>query len=119
MTTTVLNHPGLRGAARRGVTRPAGAVRLTRRGRAVVIGLLLNLAVALIAAVALMASSGPADTHTATATVVVQPGDTLWGIATKAAPSADPRATIAELKRLNHLGGTAIEVGQELILPSR
>ena len=101
-----------------GATRPA-RVRLTRRGRAVVLGLLLNLAVAVVAVFAVVGSGPAADSQAATATVVVRSGDTLWGIATRAKPQADPRQTIAELRRLNHLTSASIEVGQELILPAR
>jgi LysM repeat protein len=49
--------------------------------------------------------------------VVVRPGDTLWAIATKAAPSADPRATIGEILDLNSLTSTAVRVGQVLLVP--
>ncbi|HEY0486291.1 MAG TPA: LysM peptidoglycan-binding domain-containing protein [Mycobacteriales bacterium] len=93
-------------------------VRLTRRGRAVVVGLLLNVAVAAAAVLLALAGSGaPADRNASTSTVVVQSGDTLWGIATRVDPHGDPRATMAELRRLNGLSGSTIEAGQELVLP--
>jgi LysM repeat protein len=95
-------------------------VRLTRRGRAVVVGLLLNLAVAAVVTVlAVLGAASPADQHAATSAVVVQSGDTLWSIAAQVDPQGDPRATIAELRRLNGLSGSTIEAGQELILPVR
>jgi nucleoid-associated protein YgaU len=110
------------GAAAESARRPAGhtPVRLTRRGRAVVVGLLLNLAVAAVVTLLALAGAGtPADRHAATSSVVVQSGDTLWSIATQLDPQGDPRATIAELRRLNGLSGSTIEAGQELALPVR
>ena len=50
--------------------------------------------------------------------IVVQPGQTLWGIATQVAPHADPRATIQQIIVLNHLPSTGLRAGQELALPS-
>ena len=51
----------------------------------------------------------------APATVVVQPGDTLWTIAAAAAPDVDVRITVDQLVALN--GGAPIVAGQELVLP--
>lgn len=45
---------------------------------------------------------------------VVQPGDTLWSIATEIAPADDVRATVDRLAELN--GGASLEVGQRLII---
>jgi LysM repeat protein len=94
-------------------------VRLTSRGRAVVIGLLLNLLVVGLAAAFLAGGSAPADRPAATATVVVQAGDTLWGIAKRVDPTGDPQRTVAELRELNGLQASTIEVGQQLVLPAR
>jgi LysM repeat protein len=47
---------------------------------------------------------------------VVQPGDTLWAIAS-ARYAGDPREGVWKLKRLNHLAGTTISPGQRLTLP--
>jgi hypothetical protein len=48
--------------------------------------------------------------------VVVQPGDTLWSIASAVAPDRDVRITVDELVRLN--GNQPIVVGQRLALPA-
>jgi LysM repeat protein len=92
-------------------------VRLTRRGRAVVILLVLLLAgvAVLLAAPASQAAdpAGPAPT------VVVRSGDTLWSIATRYAPGGDPFATIDEIRRLNGLTGYTVPVGVRLTLPRR
>jgi LysM repeat protein len=115
--------PALRAGARPGV---AGAravvqapVRLTRRGRVVVFAALVLLAVAAVSTVAVASSAAPAGQSRPPATMVVGAGDTLWTVATQVDPQADPRETIAELRRLNGLTGSTIEAGQELVLPNR
>lgn len=94
-------------------------VRLTRRGRAVALALLLALAV--LAGFAFgsgpsraSGEAGPARAHRY---VVVQPGETLWAIAREAAPQVDPRVTIERVRELNGLPGAAIFAGQRLALP--
>jgi LysM repeat protein len=47
---------------------------------------------------------------------VVQPGDTLWAIAS-ARYAGDPREGVWKLERSNHLAGTTISPGQRLTLP--
>ena len=51
----------------------------------------------------------------APATVVVQPGDTLWTIAEAVAPDTDVRVTVDQLVAIN--GSSPLVVGQELELP--
>lgn len=101
-------------------------IRLTRRGR-VVVGVLVGLAVAAVAILIWFAVAGQAEASSHVGPrvpasesvwrVVVRPGDTLWAIATRAAPSADPRATIGEILDLNSLTSTAVRVGQVLLIP--
>ncbi|HZK73979.1 MAG TPA: LysM peptidoglycan-binding domain-containing protein [Clostridia bacterium] len=50
-------------------------------------------------------------------TVVVRPGDTLWGIAAARYPSDDVRVRVDEIERLNGLRSPKIEVGETLQLP--
>ena len=57
------------------------------------------------------------DTPAVVSTVVVQPGDTLWGIAVVRYPGDDVRVRIDEIERLNGLHGPQIEVGEVLQLP--
>jgi len=52
------------------------------------------------------------------ATVVVQPGDTLWGIAAARYPGDDVRVRVDEIERLNGLQSPEIEVGESLQLPA-
>jgi hypothetical protein len=45
---------------------------------------------------------------------IVQPGDTLWSIATEIAPDRDPREVVDALRAAN--GGPELEVGDRLIV---
>lgn len=51
-------------------------------------------------------------------TLVVSPGDTLWGIAQRFAPAdIDPRYAVYSLRELNNLASANIVAGQRLVLP--
>jgi nucleoid-associated protein YgaU len=56
------------------------------------------------------------DARQVDATVVVQPGDTLWAIAAARYPADDIRVRVDEIERLNGLHSPAIEVGETLRL---
>jgi hypothetical protein len=93
------------------------ALRLTRRGRAVVLAFFVLMA-SLASAVLFTTASRASDPDTGPApTVVVQPHDTLWSIATRTAPRRDPYAAVAEIQRLNGLDGYVVHPGQTLVLP--
>ena len=96
--------------------RPA-RLRLTRRGRVVlvVIPALLALSGALLAAGPGAAEAAP---HTAPRTVVVAEGESLWTIAERIAPHADPRTTVAAIERVNGLHDAQVAAGVVLRLPS-
>ena len=101
--------------------RPAsqGQLRLTRRGRVVITALLLGLV--LLAAVLLGGTSvatGDAGSDVPTRTVIVGEGDTLWEIAGDAAGPDDVREMVHRIEKLNSLPGPALEVGQELAVPT-
>jgi nucleoid-associated protein YgaU len=50
---------------------------------------------------------------------VVEPGDTLWAIATReAGPGADPRPVVDRLIAANHLGDADVSPGMVLRLPA-
>jgi len=103
-----------------------GPIRLTRRGR-IVVGALLVIGVVIMAGLVWLAASGraQASNHTqsgqlsshAMIRVVVQPGETLWSIAVRTDPAADPRVVISEIMNDNALTGTAIQAGQLLWVP--
>ncbi|MBA2443728.1 MAG: LysM peptidoglycan-binding domain-containing protein [Nocardioidaceae bacterium] len=97
----------------------ADGLRLTRRGRR----LLLLSALALGLVLALWAgradSANETQQHVATETVVVEPGQTLWDIATDAAPDRDPREVVADIVDLNALSDAgSVRAGQSLFLPT-
>ena len=50
--------------------------------------------------------------------ITVQPGESLWAVARRIAPQHDPRDVVAQLRRLNDLTGSQLQVGQQLLLPS-
>lgn len=98
---------------------PSTSVRLTRRGRAVV--LFLALAVLTIVGVLWSATSSASDESTGypTRTVVVSAGDTLWAIADDAAGEASTYDMVAELQSLNALDGGGLQAGQQILVPLR
>ncbi len=51
--------------------------------------------------------------------VTVEPGDTLWGIASSRYPDADVRQKVFEIEQLNGLNGPTIMPGQRLRVPAR
>ena len=75
-------------------------------------------AVAMIAALALLALSAARPTSGAgsEARYVVQPGDTLWDIAS-GRYAGDPREAIWEIKERNGLRTSALRPGAVLVLP--
>ena len=98
-------------------------LRITRRGR-IVLGLLLAILVAAVIAISILAGTTAAlastensDVPVAFTTVVAMPGDSLWSVATRVAPEADPRDVIAEIQRLNQFQSSDLIVGQELAIP--
>ncbi len=95
-------------------------VRLTRRGRAVVVLLVVAAALCLFAARGGPAVSTDVVHHPKTSSVVVSPGETVWDIARRAAPGSDPRQVVSEIENLNSLTDPgAIRVGQPLFVPVR
>ena len=48
---------------------------------------------------------------------VVQPGETLWAIASETYDGSDPREAIWRIRRANDLGGAVVHPGQRLVLP--
>ncbi|MDF2509060.1 MAG: hypothetical protein K0Q52_2919 [Microbacterium sp.] len=103
--------------------RPATRLRLTGRGRRVLLAvasvpLALGITFAAISGGSAIASG--ADTAAASVeTLTVMPGDTLWSIATQIAPSSDPRDVISEISRMNLLRGGELQIGQELAIPAQ
>jgi Tfp pilus assembly protein FimV len=103
-----------------------GGVRLTRRGRVVLI-----VAAAAVLLVTLWATAGRwavARTHERSGagsveagleTVTVGRHDTLWEIADRHRPGVDPGLTVERIIQLNGLSGAIIQPGERLRLPAR
>ncbi len=100
------------------VVRVSGT-RLTARGRLV---LLLALVGLLLVGFSLGRSRTEAATTTSPSPAVtqttVQVGESLWTVARRVSPGTDPRATVQQLRRLNHLSGSGLQAGQQLLLPA-
>lgn len=102
----------------RGVVVRRPAVRLTRRGRAVVLVVALVVLLALGFVGASFAGASTHRGHLATHHMTVQPGDTLWGVASKAAHGGDVRAMELEIRDLNGMSTSVLYVGQPLVVPN-
>lgn len=100
-------------------------LRLTRRGRVVVAALLIAALTVVVLVITLAASGGAEATNHGQARggyqgmhqIVVQPGQTLWSIASAAEPSADPRAVVQEIMTANGMTNSTISIGQLLWVP--
>jgi hypothetical protein len=107
-------------AAPQGAALPSTRLRLTRRGRRVIVGLI---AIPLVIAAFTVAINGGGATATAEASsqsfnyVTVEAGQSLWQLAQALAPTADPRDVIAEIVSLNQIQGE-IQPGQRLAIPA-
>lgn len=101
----------------REVDHPARAMRLTRRGRLLVV--VLGLALGLGAALGLAAGSVATDDAgvVPVEVVTVDRGQTLWGIASEAADGGDVPAMMQRIRELNTFEGSMLESGQELRVP--
>ncbi|HEX5088818.1 MAG TPA: LysM peptidoglycan-binding domain-containing protein [Nocardioides sp.] len=100
--------------------RPRSTVRLTRRGRVVVVVTLLLAAFAVgvfVTAAGSVATQRP-GTPEPTRIVQVGSGDTLWGIASELADGGDVRSMIEEIKQLNALDSNDLQAGQRLVVPA-
>jgi hypothetical protein len=105
-------------------TRPSAPVRLTRRGRMVIIcaaALMLLAGLWMGARHGARATSGGDDQGAGVTpeSVFVGPHDTLWGIAVRARPGVDPRITVQRMIDLNALPSAVVNPGQKIFLPSR
>jgi hypothetical protein len=101
-------------------TRPAPprTVRLTHRGRVVLVLAFLGLALALMIpmggwATATLTGGSPEPVRI----VVVQPGDTLYGLAGDLAKPGHVREMVHRIQELNSLPGGQITEGQKLAVP--
>lgn len=105
-------------AARAGTAAPR--LRLTKRGRGVVTALA---AAPLVIAALVFALNGGGATATPESSGVpfhymtVDSGESLWQLAERIAPNADPRDVIEQLMQLNRLESSEVFPGQQLAIP--
>ncbi len=98
----------------------AARLRLTARGRAVLL-LVIGLPIALWLLFAQLnggAAAGTLEQGAAVPIVMVQPGESLWSIAERVAPNADPRDVIDAIVAFNQLGSADVMAGQQLGIPA-
>ena len=87
-----------------------------RRRRLVALALLVGLVLGVMSFMQQAdATPTPEGQLAESVTVIVQPGDTLWGIAATLAPEADPRGLVDQLTEL--AGGSQLQPGQQLVVP--
>jgi hypothetical protein len=111
--------PGTSTAAR-GAARPASAqsaLRLTRRGRLVILLMLIAVGAVLSLVVTSSGAASSAAQQVPVQYVTVAPGETLWSIAGDVAPGSDRRDTVAEIVELNALQGSSVRAGQRIAVP--
>jgi nucleoid-associated protein YgaU len=102
------------GAARR------SHLRMTARGRAVLLVLVAIPVIAIALAFGLSAGGATATgSSVPLSTVTVQPGQTLWQLATKVAPQSDPRDVINDIMSVNRLATATIQPGEKLEIPAK
>jgi Tfp pilus assembly protein FimV len=96
------------------------AVRLTRRGRLVVVvaALLVAFAIGVFVTAAGSVATQQPGTPAPTKIVQVGTGDTLWDIAASLADDGDVRAVMEEIKQLNALDSGVLQAGQRLVVPA-
>ena len=108
--------PAPRAAAVGPVSQPR--LRLTTRGRRVLVALGFAVSIAIGGTVGTLIQ-GAAPVPEQVATVVVQPGQSLWVIASEsAAPHQDVRQVVEQIRMLNGLEHSTVHAGQELSVPA-
>jgi len=103
-------------------TAPTSHLRITKRGRAVLLALVAIPVVIVAVLLGLNgggATAGIEGSSRPLESVTVMAGETLWQIAEDVAPSADPRDVVAEITELNQLGAADILPGQKLDIPAK
>jgi hypothetical protein len=92
-------------------------LRLTRRGRVVLVLLAMLLVAPMATWGATAVASSPGE-PTEVRVHAVQPGETLWGFARDVAePGEDVRHAVARLQELNEMSSGTVRVGELLLLP--
>jgi hypothetical protein len=105
-------------AVRRTPTR--SRLRMTRRGRALLLVIVAAPVVVLALFFGINAGGATATTSsTPLQTITMPAGESLWQVATEIAPKADPRDFIADVVAVNQLASTNVQPGQALQVPAK
>jgi len=103
------------------VTTPA-PIRLTTRGRLLLVASGLIVALSLLSATSALGSGDGAGSTASQPVsyeeITVLPGETLWSIAGEVAPEANRADVVAAIVDLNGLNGSALHSGQRLRVPT-
>lgn len=92
-------------------------LRLTRRGRVVLVLLAMLLLAPMVTWGATAVAGSPGE-PTEVRVHAVQPGETLWGFAQEVArPGEDVRHAVSRLQELNEMSTGSVRVGELLLLP--
>jgi hypothetical protein len=92
-------------------------LRLTRRGRVVLVLLAMLLLAPMVTWGATAVASSPGE-PVEVRVHAVQPGETLWGFAQEVArPGEDVRHAVGRLQELNEMSTGSVRVGELLLLP--
>lgn len=99
----------------------APQLRITARGRAVLLALVATPLVLVAIALGMNAGGATATSQASVhplQTVIVLPGQSLWQVAEQVAPTSDPREFIQDVVDLNGLGSAVVQPGQQLDIPA-
>jgi LysM repeat protein len=104
-----------------GFTAPSHShLRMTKRGRAVLLSLVATPVV--LAALAFGINAGGAagsSSATPLAKITVVGGETLWSVAKEIAPNSDPRDVVTDIMSVNRLSSADIYPGERLAIPAQ
>lgn len=98
-------------------------LRLTSRGK-VVVSVLAAVLLSALLVVGVNLTGAQAESNVKEASqqfeyVVMQPGGSLWDVATRLDAQSDPRDLVAEIVQLNQLSGADVQAGQPVAVPLR
>ena len=96
----------------------ASTVRLTRRGRIVILlGFLAAAFVVMVAFGGWATATLDSGTPDKVRVIEVQPGDTLYDLAARVTTDGDVNAMVEQIEDLNHLDSSVVYAGQKLRVP--
>lgn len=106
------------------IATPHTRLRLTVRGRRLLASLaalpvIAGIAIGTLAGGAALGSNDAGVPSGTFQSVTVMPGDSLWGIAERVAPEADPRDVVGEIISLNVLPSSAVDAGDRIAIPAQ